>query len=56
MDLREPFFAAEMQVAQFVLIETEQMQDGGVDVPEMAAVFYGVQADVIAAPTSLSAT
>src|SRR5262249_19666008 len=45
MDEREPFAAAEVGVAQIVLIEAELVQDRGMDVAQMAAILDGAQAD-----------
>src|SRR5579871_4876850 len=55
MDLREPFAPALVQVAELVLIETELMQDGGVDIAEMIRIFHGVQPDGVGGSDHLAA-
>ena len=45
MNKSEPFSSAEVGIAEFVLVETELVQDRGVDVAQMTAILDRTQAD-----------
>jgi len=46
-DERQPFVAAQVRVGQLVLIESELVQDSGVNVAEMVAILDRTEADGI---------
>src|SRR4029079_14843051 len=54
-DERQAFVAAEGRIGQLVLIEAEQVQNGGVDVAEVIGFFDGCEADGVGSADPLAA-
>ena len=48
--VRQPFVAAIVAVRQFLVLETEQMQDRGMQVVDVNFVVFGPQPDGVGAP------
>ena len=56
MDQCQAFVAALVGVAEFVLVEAHLVQQGGMDVAEMAAVGDGMQANVVGGSDDFTAS
>src|SRR5579885_1103213 len=54
MHLREPFFPAEVQVAEGVLLQAELMEHGGVNVAEVNGLLDGAEADGVGGADDLA--
>src|SRR5438132_9539503 len=55
VNFREPFFTALMQIAKRILIQPELIEDGGMNVAQVAGIFDSVQADGIGRAHHLAA-
>ncbi len=55
MNFREPLFTPLVQITERILIETELVENGGVNVAEMAGIFDRVQSDGVRCTNHLTA-